>query len=162
MTLKYIHLARRIWTTDLRISDLSYQLQSSALPAELSRVAWLFGGKISMHFTVFIPFAISSCFAVQSVHTPKNGHIHVNSKYMKHLKAYGRCLKSKLSKMLYLSHIQSYVGWHGIFRYWWHVFGWQFEMKLQCLKSIHVSGGTRTHSLRIRSPARYPLRHGDC
>ena len=28
-------------------------------------------------------------------------------------------------------------------------------------KSIHVSGGTRTHSLRIRSPARYPLRHGD-
>ena len=35
---KYFHLARRIWTTDLRITVLLYQLQSSALPAELSRV----------------------------------------------------------------------------------------------------------------------------
>ncbi len=32
---------------------------------------------------------------------------------------------------------------------------------LAALKTRHVSGGTRTHSLRIRSPARYPLRHGD-
>ena len=24
-----------------------------------------------------------------------------------------------------------------------------------------ISGGTRTHNLRIRSPTRYPLRHGD-
>ena len=28
------------------------------------------------------------------------------------------------------------------------------------IKNVHDSGGTRTHSLRIRSPARYPLRHG--
>ena len=25
----------------------------------------------------------------------------------------------------------------------------------------YISGGTRTHNLRIRSPTRYPLRHGD-
>ena len=40
----------------------------------------------------------------------------------------------------------------------------------RCTKSIntvfetvtkYISGGTRTHNLRIRSPTRYPLRHGD-
>ena len=36
-TQNVIHLARRIWTTDLRISDYVSLLQSSALPAELSR-----------------------------------------------------------------------------------------------------------------------------
>ena len=36
-TQNVIHLARRIWTTDLRISDCDCLLQSSALPAELSR-----------------------------------------------------------------------------------------------------------------------------
>ena len=28
-------------------------------------------------------------------------------------------------------------------------------------KMPSIPGGTRTHSLWIRSPARYPLRHGD-
>ena len=28
-------------------------------------------------------------------------------------------------------------------------------------QKLSVTGGTRTHSLRIRSPTRYPLRHGD-
>ena len=37
---------------------------------------------------------------------------------------------------------------------------WHQKYRLE-LKDTRVSGGTRTHSLRIRSPARYPLRHGD-
>ena len=41
-------LARRIWTTDLRISSWYFQLQSSALPTELSRDA-LYGRKIRRH-----------------------------------------------------------------------------------------------------------------
>ena len=41
-------LARRIWTTDLRMSIWYFQLQSSALPTELSRDA-LVGRKIRRH-----------------------------------------------------------------------------------------------------------------
>ena len=48
---KYIHLARRIWTTDLRMSIWYFQLQSSALPTELSRDA-LVGRKIRRHKVV--------------------------------------------------------------------------------------------------------------
>ena len=35
-----------------------------------------------------------------------------------------------------------------------------FLLMFCTVKCLRVSGGTRTHSLRIRSPARYPLRHG--
>ena len=44
-------LARRIWTTDLRMSIWYFQLQSSALPTELSRDA-LVGRKIRRHKVV--------------------------------------------------------------------------------------------------------------
>ena len=41
-----------------------------------------------------------------------------------------------------------------------HGSSFAFREQVCMIKNVHDSGGTRTHSLRIRSPARYPLRHG--
>ena len=68
----YSSLARRIWTTDLRISDMSNQLQSSALPAELSRVDRKSAVKTCTKFRMD---RMSTCWIVSSV---KIGSRHFN------------------------------------------------------------------------------------
>ena len=52
-------LSNRIWTSDLRISVLYYQLQSSALPAELSR-----DGRVERVF--FACYSETTCWAVNA------------------------------------------------------------------------------------------------